>query len=164
MLWGQKKVKEFKRWHLIVLAVVVLAALAFKLYSVWHISEARVTIAGVELRVRVADTPNLRFRGWSNYQDMGGFEGMLFVFPERGQHTMVMREMLFPLDIVWVDGKSVVDIAPNLQPDPAKIEAELTPYFSRAPSTWVLELPAGFAESHHLKVGDKPEINGLHIN
>lgn len=153
-LWPKKKIKEFKRWHLIVLAVVVLAALGFKLYSVWHVSEARVTIAGVELRVRVADTPALRLRGWSNYKDMGGFEGMLFVFPDRGQHTMVMRDMLFPLDIVWIDGKSVVDIAPNLDPDPSKTEAELTPYFARAPSTMVLELPAGWAARQGLKVGD----------
>lgn len=159
-LWRQKKVTEFRRWHLILLAVVILAAIAFKLYSVWRVPEALVGLAAVELRVRVADTPAARFRGWGGYKNMGGFEGMLFVFPERGQHTMVMRDMLFPLDIIWIDGKSVVDIAPNVLPEPVKNESELMPYFARAPSTLVLELPAGWTKRQGLKVGDNVVVTG----
>src|SRR3989338_5896892 len=132
-----------KKWHLILIAVVILAAVVFKIYgSLW--TKRNIRVGGEEIRVLVADTKMHRIQGWSNRKDMGGYGGMLFVFPSADQHTMVMRDMLFPLDIIWFNGRTIVDMAPNLPPERGKSEAELTPYFARLPSTLVLELPAGF--------------------
>ncbi|MBI5729447.1 MAG: DUF192 domain-containing protein [Candidatus Magasanikbacteria bacterium] len=148
---------ETKKWHLILLAAVILAAVGFKIYgSLW--TKHTVRLGGEEFRVLVADTQSHRVTGWSKRKDMGAYGGMLFVFPERRQHTMVMRSMLFPLDIIWIDGRTIVDMAPNVLPEPGKSEAELTPYFARLPSTLVLELPAGFIKAHSLKIGDQIEI------
>lgn len=147
----------FKKWHFVLLSIIILAAIAFKVYgSLWI--KHTVRLGGEEFKVLVADTQNHRIAGWSNHKDMGEYGGMLFVFPGAGQHTMVMRDMLFPLDIVWFNGRTIVDMAPNLPPEPEKNEAELTPYFARLPSTIVLELPAGFIKAHGLKIGDTIEI------
>ena len=89
---------------------------------------------------------------------MGKYDGMLFVFANRVQHTFVMRNMLFPIDIVWLNKGEIVDIAPNIQPEPGKNEASLTPYFARLPSDMVLELVAGTVAKNGLKIGDKLEI------
>jgi uncharacterized membrane protein (UPF0127 family) len=71
---------------------------------------------------------------------------------------MVMRDMNFPLDIIWLDGFTIVDMAPNLQPEKGRTEEDLTPYFARLPSTLVLEVPTGFITQNKLKIGDRIEI------
>ena len=83
---------------------------------------------------------------------------MLFVFDTKGQHTIVMREMNFPLDIIWLDGFKIVDMAPSVPPQKGVTETDLVPYFARLPSTLVLELPAGFIVANELKIGDSIEI------
>jgi len=152
-----KDPKPFKTWHLILIVLVIAISVGFKIYaSLW--TKATVKIAGQEVRVLVADTYDHRLKGLSDRQDMGKYGGMLFVFPDRGQHIMVMRDMHFRLDIVWLDGNKVIDIAPNLLPEPGIPEEQLTIYPSRASSTLVLELPAGFKDQTGLKIGDTVEI------
>jgi len=149
--------KPFKTWHLVFIILVALISVGYKIHSsLW--TKATVKINGQEARVLVADTYNHRLKGWSGRKDMEKYDGMLFVFPDRSQHAMVMRDMRFPLDIVWVDGDKVVDIAPNLPPEPGVAEENLTIYRARAASTLVLELPAGFKDQTGLKIGDKIEI------
>ncbi len=150
--------KPFKTWHLIFLLAVVLLAIGDKIYvSLW--TKATVKLAGQEMRVLVADTYAHRLQGWSGKKNMGKYGGMLFVFPDVSRHPMVMRDMYFPLDIVWIDVDKVVDIAPKLPPEAGVPEDQLTIYQARVSSTLVLELPAGFMEQTGLKIGDTIEIN-----
>jgi hypothetical protein len=152
-----KESKPFKTWHLVLLILILVISVGYKIYgSLW--TKATVKIGGQEVRVLVADTYNHRLKGWSDRKDMGKYGGMLFVFPDRAQHAMVMRDMHFPLDIVWLDGNKVIDIAPNLLPEPGVPEDQLVVYMARAASTLVLELPAGFKERTGLKIGDTVEI------
>ena len=144
-------------WHVWFLVGMIVLGIIFKIYaSYWP--HAVVKVNGYELKVLLADTPDHRYSGCSNRDNLGKYDGMLFVFAERAQHAMVMRQMRFPLDIIWLYGKTIVDIAPNLQPDPSKTEAGLFPYYARSQSTLVLELPAGMAEKYGLKIGDSIEI------
>ena len=157
MPFWRKKTPTLKPWHGYVLAIVIIVAAGYRFYqNIWP--KADVVIGNARLNVLVANNELRRYRGWSNHRTMGKYSGMLFVFPDRGQHTMVMRVMRFPLDIIWLDGRTIVDMAPRLPPESNKPEAELTPYFSRAPATLVLELPAGFIEEHKLKIGEVVEI------
>jgi uncharacterized membrane protein (UPF0127 family) len=157
MLFSPKEVKPLKKWHYIFFAVLILLFIGIKAYS-YYWPKTTININGRILTVLLADTEQNRFKGWSGKKDMGKYDGMLFVFPEKAQHTMVMRNMNFPLDIIWIDGFTIVDMAPNLQPEPGRAEEELTPYFARLPSTLVLEVPAGFVTQNKLKIGDRIEI------
>ncbi len=145
--------KPFKTWHLILLILVVAISVGYKIYSsLWP--KATLKIGGQEVRVLVANNYDHRLKGWSDRKNMGQYGGMLFVFPDRSDHAMVMRDMHFPLDIVWLDGNKIIDIAPSLQPEPGIPEEQLTIYRARAASTSVLELPAGFRDQYGLKIGD----------
>ena len=149
--------KPFKKWHLILLVIIIVFAMGKKIYdSFW--SKATIRIGGQEVRVLVADTTARRSKGWSDRKNIGRYGGMLFVFPDSARYAMVMRDMRFPLDIVWLDGTKIIDIAPNLPPEPNVPEEKLTVYGARASSTMVLELPAGFMERTGLKIGDTIEI------
>ncbi len=119
-------------------------------------NQANIDIGGVRLRVQVADTPALRERGLSGRQSLEPYDGMLFVFDEPS--TLWMKGMLFPLDIIWLarfpHGRDfVADITENAQPDsyPQK-------FHPSSPANSAVEVPAGFAQQHHISVGDRVSL------
>ncbi len=152
-----KEKKPFKTWHSVVLLSLVVISIGHRIYgAMW--TKATVAIGGQELSVLVADTPKHRFKGLSDKKNMGKYDGMLFVFPMSDRYGMVMRDMHFPLDIIWLYDNVIVDIAPNLPPQPGVPEDQLVVYKPRAEATLVLEVPAGFMERTGVKIGDKMEI------
>jgi len=154
-----KESKPLKTWHLIAFIAIVVVAIIYSLYQrMWP--KTVVKIGGRTISVLVANTDQHRYDGWSGRKDMGKYQGMLFVFGDSGQHAMVMRNMEFPLDIVWVYKNKIAEIAPNVRPEPGKTEAELTTYFTNHPSNYVLELPAGFMDRTGIKIGDEVVISG----
>ena len=157
MFLRKAKNRELKRWHLYVLGIIALTAIGYRIYSaLWP--TATVHIDGQIIKVQVADTYPRRLQGLSNRDSLGRWGGMLFVFPERAEQTMVMRDMRFALDMIWIDGNTIVDMAPNLRPEPGRTEEQLTKYFARRPATLVLELPAGFIVNSRLRIGDLIEV------
>lgn len=101
--------------------------------------------------VEVADEETERERGLSNRSEP---QAMLFLFETRFSPGFWMKDMRFPIDIVWIDGDKIVGIEKDLQPeDPPK-----TIYVSSSPMTAALELPAGTADAYALKIGDVLDI------
>lgn len=153
--------REIKRWHWLVIAAMMVSAVGLRLYHLrWPRERLFLAVQGFSLTVRVASTPEHRYEGWSNQKDMGADEGMLFLFDARGNYVMVMRQMLFPLDIIWIDGSIIVDLAASAQPEPGQSEARLKRYASRAPADKVLEVPAGFTRQFGIKIGDSVMVSG----
>jgi hypothetical protein len=149
--------KTFKTWHLVLIAILVVISIGYRIYgAIW--TKATIKIGNQQLYVLVADTPNHRFKGWSDRKDMGKYDGMLFVFPTSDRYAMVMRDMHFPLDIIWLYNNKIVDIAPNLPPEMHVSEEKLVVYKPRAEANLVLEVSAGFMERTGIKIGDKLEI------
>jgi uncharacterized membrane protein (UPF0127 family) len=56
----------------------------------------------------IADTHDLRYLGLSDTESLPEDRGMLFVYDEVRDLTYVMREMDFPIDIVYADDKGVI--------------------------------------------------------
>jgi uncharacterized membrane protein (UPF0127 family) len=77
--------------------------------------------------------------------------GMLFVFSLEERHGFWMKNMNFPLDIIWIDSNlKIVDIARHLLPcsnEPCPVHA---PAYS---AKYVLELPAGFTHENNIQIG-----------
>lgn len=110
-----------------------------------------VTVAGREVRVDIADTPEKREQGLSGRSLLTPDTGMLFVFPQEGRYGFWMKDMRFAIDIVWIgsDGR-VVSIAQGVSPDTYPQS-----FISSEPARYVLELPAGFSDRYDLRVGDR---------
>ncbi len=143
----------FKRSQRIFLVIFLLALIVAKLLQ-YHWPQATIVLKGETLNVLVAQTPAQQHLGLGKRERLAPHDGMLFIFDESLKHTFVMRDMLFPIDIVWFQQGVVVDIAPNLKPESDRDEAHLTRYRPRKEANTVLELPAGWAEAHGLKIGD----------
>lgn len=117
-----------------------------------------ITLAGDELYVQVAKYPHHQYRGLGGRDSLGAYDGMLFTYTYPDQHGIVMRDMRFSIDIIWLNGDTVVDIAKNVPIEPGREESELTPYWPRVKATNVLEVAAGWSDSVGLKIGDRAQI------
>ena len=79
-------------------------------------------------------------------------EGMLFEMEYEDIHSFWMKDTLIPLDIIWIRGDKVVEIA-TLQPPKNTFEIPET-HEPSAIADRVLEVNAGVAAAAGLKVGD----------
>lgn len=106
--------------------------------------------------VDVAVTPKQRERGLSGRKKLENNEGMLFLFEDPGLFHFWMREMLFPLDFIWIDGNTIVDLSKNV-PHPTGNESaiELAP---KEPVDKVLEINAGTIDAIGATIGDTIEF------
>ncbi len=77
-----------------------------------------VHIGNAPLRVEIAKTSAERIQGLSGRESLADGHGMLFVFPEADYHAMWMKDMNFPIDIIWVSEELiVVSVNNNVTPD-----------------------------------------------
>jgi uncharacterized protein len=110
-----------------------------------------VTLGRAALHVLVADTESRRTLGLSYRESLGKNQGMLFVFDESGKHGIWMKEMKFPIDIIWLDGNlKVVDLKRNISPDTFPEVFE-----SKTDANFVLEVNSGFADKHDISIGSE---------
>ncbi|MCF7843774.1 DUF192 domain-containing protein [Candidatus Gracilibacteria bacterium] len=102
----------------------------------------------------VADTRSSRELGLSGRESMKENEGLLFIFDTPGRYGFWMKDMIFPLDILWINQNGiVVEIERNVTP-----ESYPKTYINASPATYVLELNAGIAEKQGLFIGSKVKI------
>lgn len=108
---------------------------------------------GDDLRVNVtvADNDATREKGLSGKEALAPDEGMLFVFDHPQAYGFWMKDMRFPIDILWIAQGQLVDITTDAAiPVPGQ---ELPVYYPRVPVDHVLEVRAGFAKEHGLRTG-----------
>ncbi len=112
-------------------------------------------LGGEALLLEIADTDALLMQGLSGHPPLAPGEGMLFVFPSDGHHSFWMKDMLFSIDIIWLDSEyRIVDVKERVSP-----ESYPEVFAPKALSRYVVELPSGFFLSHHLKIGNVLEFS-----
>lgn len=118
-------------------------------------SNAYINIQGQDLELEVVSSVADTYQGLSGRDYLCLKCGMLFVFTDLSPRSFVMRNMLIPLDIIFIADGSIVKIYKDLAPEgpiPQKI------YDSILPANYVLEINAGQADQLGLQVGNKLEI------
>lgn len=106
---------------------------------------------GMRYDVEIADDVAEQALGLSFLPSMTDTEGKLFVFPVSGSYAFWMKDMRFPLDILWIQDGVVVDLAEDVPaPLTGQFPATVVP---QAPAQMVLELQAGEAKRQGIEVG-----------
>jgi uncharacterized protein len=83
--------------------------------------------------------------------------GMLFTFSNEGNYGIWMQNMVFGIDVLWLDkNKRVVDIANNLKP--CRSAFNCTTYYPRKPSKYIIELNEGEAKRMKIKINSKAQF------
>ena len=118
--------------------------------------------------VDLALTPEQRSQGLSGREVMAAETGMLFIFENEGTFSFWMKEMHFPLDIVWIGADcTVVDVTLGAPPpEEGQALADLPRFSPSSPALYVLELNAGEFAEQGIDPGDLVEfvgdLEGLH--
>lgn len=99
-----------------------------------------INIFGRQIKARIADSAGEREKGLSSQKSLKSDEGILFVFDKSGYYGFWMKEMNFPIDIIWIDENwKVIGINKNLKP-----ESYPKIYYPPKPVKYVLEISAKF--------------------
>lgn len=117
-----------------------------------------VTVNGYNISAFIADTSEKRINGLSGVGNMSQDQAMLFILDSPSKQGFWMKEMNFPIDIIWIDNNdTVIHIEKKLEPC---LSTFLCPVYSPPnDAKYVLETTAGFADSLSIDVGKIIKIN-----
>jgi uncharacterized protein len=121
-------------------------------------NKVNVTINNVRLQADVALTTDEQAKGLSIKDNLEPNEGMLFPYEAPRILNFWMKDMKFPIDILWLnEEKKVVHIEESLQPC-----SPLMPCPSYSPDVeaqYVLETVAGFSSANGITEGTSVEFD-----
>lgn len=112
---------------------------------------------GKRIELEVVTSTEDMAQGLGDRSHLDPDHGMLFKYEVPAVLPFWMRHMHFPLDIIWIEGKEVIDIGAHLPPPTHLFEAPYT-FTPRGPASWVLEVPAGQAEEYGLHIHGNAEL------
>lgn len=117
-------------------------------------SKASIVIRDQIINANLARTASEQAKGLSGLEKLGDNNGMLFVFSRPDDYSFWMKDMLFPIDIIWIgDNETVVGVTSELSP---RTFPEV--FKPPRPVSWALEVNAGWAEKNDVRTGDKVVI------
>ena len=145
--------------HIIIAAVIGLGAIyLFQEYrdDIYYAlfdtpAEYTIFVSTVAMKVTLADESSERKLGLSGTESLGDLEGKLFLFDEARPHGIWMKDMLIPIDIIWINNDlEIIYIEKLVYPDTyPKIFAP------DSNARYVLETKALFVDTYKIKVGDR---------
>lgn len=119
-----------------------------------------VTIGNAVIEVSLARTSAEKARGLSGTVQLAENSGMLFEFNPKAKPNFWMKDMLIPLDIIWIADSKVTGVEKNVPPpELGTDDARLQLYYPLTPIDYVLEVNAGFSDKNNIKEGDAVTFN-----
>jgi uncharacterized membrane protein (UPF0127 family) len=108
-------------------------------------------IGDIPMRVEIADTKESREKGLSGRAKLDSVNGLLFVFDATDYHGIWMKDMRFPIDIIWIsEDLTVIAIEEGVSPEtyPKTFRPPL-------PVRYVVETNVHYADTFGIGVGQK---------
>lgn len=110
--------------------------------------ESKLFVGDGVFRTEVALNNISREIGLSGRSEIGDDQALLMVFPNESKWGIWMKNMNFPIDVVWLNKeKKVISVVKNFSPDDA-----ITRY-PTSPALYVIEFPAGTTDEKSIEVG-----------
>ncbi|MBP9782372.1 MAG: DUF192 domain-containing protein [Candidatus Pacebacteria bacterium] len=118
-------------------------------------SSVEITLPAGIVHAEVVDTQAARELGLSERRGLSEGTGMLFVFEKEGRYGFWMKDMQFPIDIIWISSSGlVVQIVEHARPE----DYPDTTYINTIAAAYVLELREGDVAQYGVKVGSRITI------
>lgn len=106
--------------------------------------------AYLSIAIEIADTDETRTRGLMQRESLPERSGMLFIFDDEAPRSFWMANTPIALDILFASSDSqIVTIRKYTRPFSAQSVV------SEDPAQYVVEVPAGFTDSHGIIEGDR---------
>jgi uncharacterized membrane protein (UPF0127 family) len=131
-----------------ILVVITFFVFGLNKHKVKNFDNVTIKINDVFVHTLIANTAKSHRDGLSILEKMNSDEAMLFVFEKEDKHSFWMRNMKFPIDIVWLDkNKRVVYIKENAKPSDYP---EL--YTPDKKAMFVIEFVDGFVKENDIDI------------
>jgi uncharacterized protein len=152
--------KDAWSWVLIVGALLLIGAAG--VYALWPQLQSHVSVHigdGV-FATRIAKTPAEREKGLSGTGELRSDQAMLFIYESEGKWPIWMKDMKYPIDIVWLNqNKEIVYIVKNAPPESYPYEQ----FIPKQDARYVLELPSGTVGKKSITIGKTAEFDENHL-
>ncbi len=103
------------------------------------------------IEVEIPMTHEERTAGLMNRKELPEDKGMLFIFDEECINKIWMKNMLIPLDIIWLDYKGIIiHIDKNVMP----CDDYCQPFGPESCSKFAVEVNGLYTDIHKINVGD----------
>ena len=130
----------------------VILILIFAIFYFWKSKGGEICFENNCYFIEEAKTQEEREKGLSYRDSLGADKVMLFIFEEEGFYPFWMKNMRFPIDIIWLDKDyKVVYLVENVKPCDAGACQIIYPDQN---AQYVLEINAGEAGKIGLKEGN----------
>jgi len=115
-----------------------------------------VKINNIEINVETASSYYLQLKGLSGKKSLEDNQGMIFIYPDYQIRNFWMKDMNFPIDVLWIKDDTITGLQKNIQIFDKN--GKVSKFISPNPTNYVLELSAGFINKNNIKVGDKIKL------
>jgi uncharacterized membrane protein (UPF0127 family) len=120
------------------------------LYTAHHDITRTLQLDDARYVLEVASTQDIQAKGLSGRASLPEYQGMLFTYTHPGRQCFWMKDMRFPLDIVWLDAhKVVLHMQQNVSPD------TYPQSFCADSASYVIELNAGETAKRQIHAGEQ---------
>ena len=143
--------------------ILVLAALVLGYLFIFNranpaLGDRTMRVGSATFAIEVASTSVEQARGLSFRPGLPDGHGMLFIFSHPAIQNFWMKDMNFPIDIIWIGGDKVLGFAENAAPQPGVPLWKLAVYDSPDGTDKVLEVNAGTVARDGIRVGDSVQV------
>jgi uncharacterized membrane protein (UPF0127 family) len=144
--------KDYRSFAIVSLVTLLLLTVSFVL-TARNVHAPVVPIdAAAPLQFEIVRTPEAWSLGLGGRTSIPQGYGMLFVFPKEDRYSFWMKDMLVPIDIVWLsDNGTIVGIEESVLPETYPD----TSFTAPEPVRLVLEMRAGESRARGYQIGDR---------
>ena len=123
-------------------------------------SDASVKINERTFEIEIADTDEKRIKGLSDRNSLDQDRGMLFIFDQKAKHGFWMKNVKFPLDLIYISDNKIVDIVKNAEPKSAT-DTDIPIYQPKEEANYVLEINGGLSNEYGFEIGNEVTFTGI---
>ncbi|MDR2709005.1 MAG: DUF192 domain-containing protein [Elusimicrobiota bacterium] len=139
--------------HYFFATIIVILFCSFSFADSANLPTAKVQVGGNVFSLLVAKTSAQQQKGLGGYKTIPQ-DGMIFIFARPQTLVFYMKDMLFPIDIIWIANNKVVGFSLNVPVEKNVAVKDLKLYYSPALCDTVIELAAGSVKKLNIKAGD----------
>jgi len=140
----------------LILGILLLFLLIAKIDSLSSFTPSA-NINGHVFSLYLAKTSRDQEVGLAKFNRIDNNKGMLFIFDKSDYYSFWMKNMKFPIDIIFINQTKIVDIFQNVPVQ--KNNNNLPTYTTGEKADKVLEINSGLINDYKIKVGENISLN-----
>ncbi|HEX8966205.1 MAG TPA: DUF192 domain-containing protein [Patescibacteria group bacterium] len=128
------------------------------IFAVSSSHQSTISIDNHTFTLLIAKTEKEKETGLSGRSELPETTGMIFPFDTPGLYAFWMKDMKFPLDIIYIHGNKIVTIINSL-PNPTPQNDTWQIVKPTEAADFVLEINAGLSKKYNFQVGDMVKLS-----